>query len=95
MQTSHYQDAVAAEVIAKLQAENRHLREALGARDQNLSQADKSLHIVSREDPTYVSIDLLKVFGARVFATGISYDPYICFPGFKVSVRQRLLAIVK
>ena len=83
----HVQDAAMSELIAKLQEENRQLRESL---DKHLRPAVNNLQIAAKHDPTHVRIDLLKAFGARAFATGISYDPYICFPGFTVSEMHAL-----
>ncbi|KAG1671401.1 hypothetical protein FOA52_011898 [Chlamydomonas sp. UWO 241] len=34
-------------------------------------------------DPTDVHIPLVKFFGPHPFTTGISYDPYVCFPDLK------------
>jgi hypothetical protein len=35
-------------------------------------------------EPTTLQIDLVKLLGPEQFVTGISYDPYVCYPGLAV-----------
>ena len=43
-----------------------------------------SLPVPFTQDPTVVKVDMLQFLGVNQYLTGVSYDPFVCFPALEV-----------